>query len=234
MSGVRASGSGIVFFLECADHIGAVRRITRPADTVIAPDDTGQAPTDRHTIGYSGSFSEPGGEMILDGGGSFVVRDYLTAASTSSTGLTVVRQASAEGVAAFLGDADAAKHSGRFVEQLLRSDVLLESVASFVCSGSPGDALVRVHVTAEGEYRDGPDGLLLGRVGHTRAKIEAAAAAGAGRGRAFARIVDRRVLEADLDDRPWLESYVAALDLLRQGGAAPTPSATTAYGWDDE
>lgn len=220
VSGLRTmSGSGIVFFLECADHVDEVQWITRPSDVVIAPGATTMFP-DRRTIGYRGAFIEPGDEMTLDGGQAFELEDYLGAASTSIVRPTVVRQASAEGVAAFFRDADTARHSGSVVDHLVRGVVLLDSLASFVRTGSASDALVRVHVTVNGEYRDGPDGLRLGNVGDGRAEIEASAAAGAGRGRAFARIVNRRVLEADLDDRPWLKRYVAALDQLRQRGGS--------------
>lgn len=235
MSGVRgAGGPGIVFFLEQGDHAEEVRRIARSSDVVIAPEEAMPLSADRRMVGYRGVFIRSGDEMTLDGSPAFALQDYLGVAAGPLAGPTVVRQASAAGVAAFLDDADSARRSGIFADHLLGSAVLLDSVASFVRVGSGTDALVRVHVTVDGEYRDGPDGLLLGSVGDGRAQIEARAADGAGRGRAFAGIVDRRVLEADLDDRPWLHRYVAALDLLRHGDAAPAHPAISGFGGDSE
>jgi hypothetical protein len=67
-------------------------------------------------------------------------------------------------------------------------------------------------------------------VGEERADAAAEAASRAGRGRSFAGIVDPRVLEADLDDRPWLGRYLAALDLLRLWGSAPERPAISGFG----
>lgn len=133
-------------------------------------------------------------------------------------------------MAAFLSDADMARESGVFVDQLLSSAVLLDSRASFLGTDPAGGSLARVHVTRGGEYRDGPDGLLLGVVGDARADLEARALDGAGRGRAFDRIVDRAMLEADLDDRPWLARYVATIDLLRQWDGVPSRPAISGFG----
>ncbi|MGH3690882.1 MAG: daptide biosynthesis RiPP recognition protein, partial [Microbacterium sp.] len=229
MSGRRASVEGAAFFLESADHLDDVLRVVGRGDIVFAP--TGFAGHEElNVIGYDGVFRDPGDEMVLDGRHAFELQDYLAAPFISIVGLAVVRQGSAEGVAAFLSDADTARESGVFVDQLLSSAVLLDSRSSFVRADPAGHALVRAHVSADGEYRDGPDGLLLGNVGDQRAEIEAIAAEGAGRGRAFARIVDRGVLQADLDDRPWLERYVAALDLLRQWDATPARPAVSGFG----
>ncbi|MDF2507475.1 MAG: hypothetical protein K0Q52_1334 [Microbacterium sp.] len=224
VSGRRGIVEGAVFFLESGDHIEEVLRAAEPGDIVIAPG----RHADPRTIGYDGSFREPGDEITLDGRHAFELQDYLAAPFLSIVGLTIVRQGSASGLAAFLSDADTARESGFFVDQLLSGLVLLDSRTSFVHADEAD--LVRVHVTASGEYRDGPDGLLLGSVGDERADVEATAAEGTGRGRAFARIVDPRVLEADLDDRPWLARYVAALDLLRQWDGALTRPAISGFG----
>ena len=226
VSGRRGIVEGAVFFLESADHIEEVLRAAEPCDIVIAP----ARHADPRTIGYDGSFREPGDEITLDGRHTFELQDYLAAPFLSIVGLTIVRQGSAAGLAAFLSDADTARESGFFVDQLLSGLVLLDSRTSFVRADKDEGDLVRVHVTASGEYRDGPDGLLLGSVGDERADVEATAAEGAGRGRPFARIVDPRVLEADLDDRPWFARYVAALDLLRQWDGALTRPAISGFG----
>jgi hypothetical protein len=210
VSGRRAISAGTVFFVESAAHLDDVRRLAERDDMIIAPAGAAPRPTPR-IIGYEGSLVESGDELVLDGGQAFELRDYGDALPVSVVGLTVVRQRSAGGLAAFLRDADAARESGVLLEHLLCRAVLLESGASFACVDPSADSLVRVHVTAEGEYRDGPDGLLLGRVGDVRADLEAVGAGSVGRGRAFARIVDPRMLEADLDDRPWIEGYVASL-----------------------
>ena len=226
VSGRRGIVEGTAFFLESEDHIEEVLRAAEPCDIVIAP--TRHA--DPRTIAYDGSFLEPGDEVTLDGRHAFELQDYLAAPFLSIVGLTIVRQGSAAGLAAFLSDADTARESGFFVDQLLSGLVLLDSRTSFVRADEDEADLVRVHVTASGEYRDGPDGLLLGSVGDERADVEATAAESSGRGRAFARIVDPRVLEADLDDRPWLARYVAALDLLRQWNGALTRPAISGFG----
>ncbi|MDF2560548.1 MAG: hypothetical protein K0R99_1994 [Microbacterium sp.] len=226
VSGRRGIVEGAVFFLESGDHLEEVLRAAEPCDIVIAP--TRHA--DPRTIGYDGSFLDPGDEITLDGRHAFELQDYLAAPFLTIAGPTVVRQFSAVGIAAFLSDADTARDSGVFVGQLLNTEVLLDSRASFLAADLFGDSLVRVHVTRNGEYRDGPDGLLLGRVGDDRADVEATAAAGAGRGRSFAGIVDPRVVEADLDDRPWFARYLAALDLLRGWGGATQRPAISGFG----
>lgn len=230
MTGLRtARGVDIVFFLERADHLDAVRRITGLPDVVIAPRDA-EPVSDRSCVGYSGSFIESGDELVLDGGTPFTLQDYSAANSTSIAHGVVMRQSSAEGLASFLSDADTARIAGVFPDRLLSGEVLIDSRESFVRAGGRTDTLVRVHVTADGEYRDGPDGLTLGHVGDERADIEASAAHGAGRGRAFAGIVHPRVLEADLDDRPWLGRYAAALDLLRGWSDASVRPTVSGFG----
>ncbi len=229
VSGRRAIVEGAVFFVESGEHVEAVVGQTGPGDVVFAPADSGRQ-DDPRVVGYDGAFREPGDEMILDGRHTFELQDYVAAPFISIVGLTVIRQASAEGVAAFLSDADMARESGVFVDQLLSSAVLLDSRASFLGADPAGGSLARVHVTRGGEYRDGPDGLLLGVVGDARADLEARAIEGAGRGRAFARLVDRGTLEADLDDRPWLARYVAAVDLLRQWDGVPARPAISGFG----
>lgn len=225
VSGRRAIGGRAAFFLESAVHLDDVLGLAARDDTIFAP--VGALPrVDPRIIRYDGALLASGDELLLDGAHAFALQDYLAAPRASRVGRTIIRQDSAEGLAAFLRDADTARASGTFVERLRGGAVLLESEASFTGVHPTADSLVRVHVTADGEYRDGPDGLLLGRVGDARADIEAVAAESAGRGRAFARIVDPRVVEADLDDRPWIEGYVAMLVLPRRpsqprrGGAA--------------
>ncbi|WP_435746698.1 daptide biosynthesis RiPP recognition protein [Microbacterium sp. PMB16] len=239
VSGRRAIGSGWVFFLESGEHVGEVLRIAASGDAVIAPSTAtatagavAVAGMDSDggvgVIGYDGDWQEPGDEMTLDRRHTFELQDYLAAPFISIVGLTVVRQGTAAGIAAFFSDADSARTSGAFVDQLLSSAVLLDSRASFVGGAAP--ELARVHVTADGEYRDGPDGLLLGRVGDSRAAIDAAALSGAGRGRAFARIIAGPDLSVALDARPWFERYVAALDLLRQWDRTQTRLAISGFG----
>ncbi|MFK3678291.1 daptide biosynthesis RiPP recognition protein [Microbacterium sp. NPDC090218] len=229
VSGRRIIFGRASFFLESAEHLDDVRALAEPEDVIFAP--AGAAPrVDPRIIRYEGALLEFGDEMLLDGGHTFELQDYLAAPFFPAVGLTIVRQGSAEGLAAFLRDADTARESGPFVEQARTGTVLLESEASFTGADPAADSLVRVHVNAQGECRDGPDGLLLGHVGDARADIEAVAAEGAGRGRAFARIVDPRVLEADLDDRPWIERYVATLDLLRKWDGTP-PRSNEASRW---
>lgn len=224
VSGRRAIAGCAAFFLESAGHLDDVLALAERDDVIIVP--AGALPrVDPRIIRYEGAFRESGDEMVLDGGRIFALQDYLAAPRrTSAVGRTIVRQGSAEGLAAFLRDTDTARASGTFVVRLFGAAVLLESGASFSCADPTSDSLVRVHVTADGEYRDGPDGLLLGHVGDARADIEAVAAESAGRGRAFARIVDPRVLEADLDDRPWIEEYVATLDLPQPESRRTTAS----------
>lgn len=228
-SAQRAIRDSTVFFLESADHLVDVLRFAEHLDIVFAPAGSA-ARTDPRIIYYDGALVVPGDVMVVDRDYVVEAQDYRNIAASSFVGYTLVRQGSAQGLAGFFRDADAARESGVFVDELLRDTVRLDSLDAFRASdpdpdpesesesdadsGSDADSLVRVHVTAAGEYRDGSDGLLLGHCGHERADIEVVAAENAGRGRSFARIVDPRVLEADLDDRPWIERYVATLDLL--------------------
>lgn len=229
VSGSRSLVLGAVYFLESPDHVAQVLRQAGPGDVVFAP--TGSADVrDPRVIEYHGDFRTPGDEMTIDGRGAIELQDYIAVPFISVVGLTVVRQRSAPGVAAFLADADAARASGIFIDQLLSPAVLLDSVASFAGAAPVGDALARVHVTADGEYRDGPDGLRLGQVGDDRGLVEERAAKNAGRGRAFARVVEPGSLHADLDDRPWLARYIAAIDLLRHWDGVPRRPAISGFG----
>ena len=203
-----------MFFLESAEHVDDVRRICSPADVIIAPD-AGLDHEDRNLVGYSGVFLEPGDEMTLNGRHTFELQEYLAAPFISIVGLTLVRLGSAAGLSAFLEDAETARRDGAFVDQLLSGAVALDSREAFV-SGALDERLVRVHVSRDGEYRDGPDGCTLGRVGDDRNELERGASAWEGSGRAFARIVASDAFEREVLARPWLGRYVRALDLLRQ------------------
>jgi len=227
--GKRTIVEGTVLFLETADHLEAVMSQARSGDVIFAPAGAARR-RDSGVVEYQGDLCEPGDKVMLGEGCTFELRDYVAAPFISIVGPTVLRQRSAEGIAAFFSDADTARDSGVFVDQLLSGAVLLDSFASFIGTDSAGGFLDRVHVTAAGEYRDGPDGLLLGVVGDEWSAIESRAIHGAGRGRAFARIVDRGMLEADLDDRPWLARYIAAIDLLRGWDGVPTRPAISGFG----
>lgn len=211
----RAIPGCAVFFLESAVHLDEVRALAERDDVVFVP--TGSIPkVDSRVVPFAGALHAPGDEMSFGGRHAFQLQDYRAGRFRFRDGLTVVRQGSAEGLAAFLRDADTARSTGIFADRLLEGALLLESAASFSRAYPIPESLVRVHVTADGEYRDGPDGLLLGRVGDGRVDIEAVAADNAGRGRAFARIVNPRAFEADLDDRPWIELYVSLVSSSRR------------------
>ncbi|WP_244632074.1 MULTISPECIES: daptide biosynthesis RiPP recognition protein [unclassified Microbacterium] len=229
VSGRRALLDGTAFFLESVAHAEAVLQIAEPADVIFAPSHTAQQ-EDPRMVGYLGGFRRPGDMIAVDGRLAVELQDYVATPFLSIGGPTVIRQRSAEGVAAFLSDADTARECGIFVDQLLDRHVLLDARALFVGADPARDALVRVHVSAAGEYRDGVDGFPLGRVGDERADIEASAAVGAGPGRAFARIVDPAMLAADLDDRPWIGRYAALLELLRRWDDAPRRPIVSGFG----
>lgn len=229
VSARRGFVEGAVFFLESGTHLEAVLSGSRAGDVVFTPAGTAVR-SDPRVVEYDGRFCRPGDQLTLDGRQTLELQEYVAVPFVSIVGPTVLRQCSADGVAAFFSDADTARESGVFVEQLLSSAVLIDSLVSFVGTDHEPDALVRVHVSADGEYRDGPDGLVIGEVGDERADVEARAVDGAGRGRAFARIVDRGMFEADLDDRRWLARYVAALEILRQWDGIPARPAISGFG----
>jgi hypothetical protein len=229
ISGRRTLASGAVFFVEAGEHVEAVLSQARLDDVVFAP--AGSAVrSDPRVVAYDGALREPGDEITFGGAHTFELEEYVAAPFRPIVGPTLIRQGSAAGVAAFLSDADTAKKSGVFIDPLLSRAVLVDSLASFLGVDRESGALARVHVTAAGEYRDGPDGLLLGIVGDARADIETRAREGEGRGRAFARVVDRGTLAADLDDRPWFARYIAAIDLLRQWDGVPGRPTISGFG----
>lgn len=232
-SGRRALVTGAVFFLEAGDHLDEVRRIAAWGDTVIAPRPTGHdlmGASGVAVVGYDGSWQAPGDQVTLDGDQTFELQDYIAVPFISIVERTVVRQRHSEGLAAFFCDADTARDSGIFVNQLLSRAILLDSQVSFAAAEPAGDSLVRVHVTADGEYLDGADGLLLGHMGDQRADIEQTAAAGRRRGRAFARIMAGARFEAELDARPWFERYLAAVDMLRWWEGGPARPSISGFG----
>ena len=235
VSGRRALGEGAVFFLESATHLADVLREAGTSDIVFTPSGSTSSAQEstssaqENVMEYGGRFREPGDRLVLDTRHVVELQEYVAAPFLSIVSPTVIRQGSAEGLAAFLGDADTARDDGIFVGQLLSPMATLESRASFLASAPSGAGLVRVHVTADGEYRDGPDGALLGHAGDARAEVEAAADEGS-RGRSFARILDPRVLDADLDDRPWFGRYLAALDALRDWAESRGRPAISGFG----
>lgn len=229
VSGRRALDAGAVFFLESSVHLADVLREAGPSDIVFTP--AGSASSRQpNVVEYGGRFREPGDRLTLDGHHAVVLHEYVAAPFISIVSPTVIRQCSAEGLSAFLSDADTARGYGIFVGQLLSRAVTLESRASFLPCDQTASGLVRVHVTADGEYRDGPDGMLLGRSGDGRADVAATALEGADLGRAFSRIVDSRVLAADLEDRPWFGRYLAALDVLRDWEGNPGGLSVSGFG----
>ena len=228
VSGRRALVSGAVFFLESAAQLVDVLREAGPNDIVFTPSGSTSC-VPGNVVEYGGRFREPGDRLVLDGHHVVELQEYVAAPFLSIISPTVIRQGSAEGLAAFLGDADTAREEGIFVGQPLSPIAALESRASFLSTGPTGGGLIRVHVTADGEYRDGPDGALLGHAGDARVELQAAAE-GPARGRSFARIIDPRVLDADLDDRPWFGRYLAALDALREWGGSPGRPRISGFG----
>lgn len=219
VSGRGADAVGAAFFLEQSTQLDDVRRIAAPGDVIFTPG-RGAGRTPESGVGgapaivtYEGDFLEAGDEMVLDDRHAFELQDYLAMPFLTIVGLTIVRLASAEGFAAFLSDADAARDGGVFLDQLLSSVLLLDSRSRFV--EEPPDRLTRVHVTGAGEYRDGADGAILGEVGADREHLEAVVRRSSA-GSAFSRIVSNRTFAEAMRIRPWLGRYLAAIDLMRQ------------------
>ncbi|MFS0910270.1 daptide biosynthesis RiPP recognition protein [Microbacterium sp. 179-I 3D2 NHS] len=235
-SGCRALVAGVVFFLESAEHLAPLLEITTRGDFVIVPSSASgramAAATARgvSAIRYDGRWVAAGDELVLDGHHRYELQDYLSVPFISIVGPTVVRQRSARGIASFFRDADAARYSGAFVDQLLSSAVTIESASSFLHPSADEGAVVRVHVSAEGELRDGPDGALFGRLGDARDDIVATAASRSGRGRAFERIVDGPDVDAAAEARPWLGRYLAAIELLRRWDGPVGTTAISGFG----
>lgn len=209
VSGGR-KGPGCVFFIHSHEHVDAVASIVGPTDVMLVPDGV-TLPAGVSAFTYTGSFLDAGDEMILADRHAFELQDYIASSFISILGLTVIQLSSAEGWNAFLQDADIAHEEGIFVEQLLHRAVLLDSSALFDGGTEVRPSLIRVHVAISGQFRDGPDGTLLGCVGDDRAQLSDTLAR---EGRGLDRIISRKNCAADLRLRPWLPRYVRAIEVL--------------------
>lgn len=111
VSARRGFVEGAVFFLESGTHLEAVLSGSRPGDVVFTPAGTAVR-SDPRVVEYDGRFCRPGDQLTLDGRQTLELQEYVAVPFVSIVGPTVIRQCSAEGVAAFFSDADTARNPG--------------------------------------------------------------------------------------------------------------------------
>ncbi|MFJ9839109.1 daptide biosynthesis RiPP recognition protein [Kitasatospora sp. NPDC101155] len=216
-SGRRTDLSGRVFFLESAEHLAAVLRFATADDLVIAPEDGLESDSGSAAVArYSGRFVEPGDEMLVEGRYAVELQDYLAAAFLPVVGFTVVRLDGEAGWRTYLEDAELARDTGAFVEQLVHPAVLLADKGALGRDATDGRSLPRIHVTESGEVRTAPGGTRLGTVDDSFDELILAASRLSADGEDDLRaVVAPEDLRATLAERPWLPRYVHALEALR-------------------
>ncbi|WP_159789353.1 daptide biosynthesis RiPP recognition protein [Streptomyces sp. NHF165] len=232
--GLPARGAATVV-LEDEAHLGAVldgglagpggvvlvpggEEATRDAEVPGGPDGT-DGPV--RIAGYTGSLSEPGGDMSLADTFYLQTQDYATSAYMSVIGATLIRITEEADFEAFLADADDARASGEFASFVTDPAVQLADVTA-LGAGRHGDGpALRLHVDAEGAVSTAPGGTRLGVPGDGLDALDAAweqanAEAAHPCAVALGGIVPGAVRDAALDERPWAARYLVALDAVRE------------------
>ncbi|WP_409496661.1 daptide biosynthesis RiPP recognition protein [Amycolatopsis sp. cmx-11-12] len=207
---------GRVVFLESANHLDYALRLSSGQGSVFSPAPAGGV---RNVVVYEGGVSTPGDELLIGDGLLVSSQDYLSTPFVVATGATIVLVTGAEDYDAYLQDADLARRTGVFVDQLLQPGVFLADQCA-LGSTHPCAGAARLYVATSGDVYTAPGGQRLGTVeSDVDHLIEAAVAPTSGdlclNGVVAAESVDRARAE-----RPWLSRYLRALDVL--GGLGTT------------
>lgn len=210
----RGTLGGRVVLVADERDVDAVTIHLSEADVVLAPG-SAPAPTDGPMIlHYDGRLIEPGDVVRFGDDYELELQDYLSIAFLPVARPTIVHLGDAEGWAAMLADADAARAIGYFLPQLGSRTVVLADAAYLGAPvGKPPAVPERFQVDLDGVLRLGIDGRALGPIGTVpstdfgleRPASDALASLG----------VDT---DDELQRRPWFGRYLAALRLLSDTG----------------
>lgn len=221
-----------VVVLENPDHLAATEasNLVGPGTTVFLPTastETGQphrAPSGATLVGFEGSPSGPGEEIVL--GSHFVLQTikYAIGEYISMTGPIVARIEDDEDLEVFAEDADRARTSGVFPDFAVSP---LAQIADISALGAPQDRSGpqhRLHVRANGEVTISAAGARLGTLEDPLSTLTAAwVDANEASQVPCAVSLGDRLSEAERIEvvamRPWLRGYFNALHALRHAAA---------------
>jgi hypothetical protein len=209
-------------------HLGAVvdSGVAGAETLILVPGD--DSSSDPRVVGYSGSCTEPGGELAVGEDFYLQIQDYAAAGFMALLGPTLVTVTGPDDFGLFLADADHARVEGRFPDFAVAGPVRLANLPALGAPvGTDGPAL-RLHVDAVARLSTSPTGSALGTVGAGPAELRRAwrrrnEAGAVPCAVCLGGVLDEPRRSDELAARPWLPRYLAALDALRAlnaGGVA--------------
>lgn len=206
--------------LEDAAHLPIVLSsgLAEGAAVVLSP--SAEGIDDPRVVGYEGMPAEPGGELAVGDDFFLQYQGYASAPFMALLGPTVVSVNDAEDFALFLADADRARDTGVFPEFMLAGPVRLADLSG-LGAGPVGDGLpLRRWVSADGAVSTAPGGMPLGELGadlneYRRRWEEINAASAAPCAVCLGRVVPEGLRAGELSARPWLATYLGAIEALR-------------------
>lgn len=211
VTGIPGRVPGHVVFVENAVHTGYAKDLAVEGSVVLVVDGDSDDP-DIATV--KGSFDEPGGELLVNGTLSLEIQDYAAVPFINLVGVTVVRLTGVEDWQAFFDDAEEARRSGHFVRQLTDVNAVLSERGLLGGQGNFDRSLARIHITADGTILNGPYGTVIGWAGDPLHELGIKAVPLRPES-AVASITDAAEVRAELNRRPWIPRYLAALDVWK-------------------
>ena len=184
-------------------------------------------------VGYTGSFAETDGEVLLPGDFYLQQQSYGLSQYMSAVGPTVVRVAGAEDFEAYLADADRARETGQFADFTTNPVIALADLPGLGAGPAADGTRHRLWVDRDGQLSTSPAGRPFGLLGQSPAQVQTAwvAASEASTqpcGVCLAQSVREPDRSAQLSARPWLSRYLVVLaavrDLRARGAVTPRVS----------
>ncbi|MGP0223293.1 daptide biosynthesis RiPP recognition protein [Paenarthrobacter sp. NCHU4564] len=208
ITGIPGRIQGPAIFVENPDHAPYAKKLADRDTTVLV---LGGDAGDHTIVPVSGAFAETGEELLIDGSLSLEIQDYVAIPFINLVGVTVVRMTTREDWQAFFDDADAARSSGHFIQQLTEVNAVLAERA--LLSGLATHSLVmpRLHITGDGRILNGPYGTRIGQVGDPLHELRLRSLALHPES-SVAAVSEPGDIRRLLRERPWLPRYLAALD----------------------
>lgn len=186
---------------------------------VYVPEDETFVPVTRTTVGYRGDFADPRGVLSFSDGLIINQSPYGLASLIWLEEPTILRIVDDNDFSAFLRDADVAHKTGQFALHAVHPGTAIADLAALGGPFGMSGPDRRAFVSADGSVSTSPAGRILGDASESRMTLQARwSAINTGSDRpcavCLASISDRDRTEA-LAERPWMDSYIAAMTTLR-------------------